>query len=122
MKEQRKLYALARGEGRCKVETLCRAACQLGVYSYPRRAESGYSTRVGSQSKLPDRIWIEHNSDCYGSGLTNQFGEPMGLVQFAEMVVASITDEQRKFLEIDYHIQHLKRLGVEVNLGAEGSR
>ena len=119
MEEQRKLYALARGEGRCNAQTLCRAACQLGIYAYVKRADGGYSTRVGAQSKQPDRIWIEHGGDNYGSGLSNRFGEPMGLVQFAEMVVESITDEQRKFLEIDYHIQHLKRLGVEVNRGAE---
>lgn len=102
MEEQRKLYALARGEGRCNAQTLCRAACQLGIYACVNLSDGGH------------RIRIEHNGDIYGSGLCNRFGEPMGLVQFAQMVVESIADEQRKFLEIDYHIQHLKRLGVEI--------
>ena len=115
MTDQNKLYALARGEGRCNAETLCRAANELGISCFLRRQDAGYSTRMGQQGKLPDRIWIEYGGENYGAGLVSRLGESMGLQQFAEVVLDTISNEQRRVLEIEYHIQHLIRLGVKVD-------
>lgn len=116
MNDQRKLYALSKGEGRCNADTLACAASQLGHYAYVCREDRGYSTRtIGGSNKLPDDVYIEFEGERYGSGHANNNSvATRSLQEFAEDIVDRLTGEQVRLLEIDYHVQQLKLLGVVV--------